>query len=190
MPAERVKRVPHPGTQSKDASVYPFRVVPIDYDPNIHRKLSKSDFASPVLFWEWKIQMAERKLARVKKARDKAEQVRASKNGSLRGYGFEIHQRDGFHCQYCGWDGSKWPNWLYLTVDHLLPRGHPNRKSPEFKVTACCFCNFADNQYFKRHGLCFEGKLRKELVEQRRPFVMRFRERYEAFFKDNVRGRT
>ena len=63
---------------------------------------------------------------------------------SLRGYGFPIHQRDGFRCQYCGLDGSRWPHWLSLSVDHLLPKEHSDRKKAEFIVTACMFCNTAD----------------------------------------------
>ena len=38
------------------------------------------------------------------------------------------------------------PNWLYLSLDHLLPPGHPNRNDPNFQVTACRFCNEARNR--------------------------------------------
>ena len=68
---------------------------------------------------------------------------------SLRGYAFSIHERDNFKCRYCGLDGSEsFDNWLSLSWDHLLPKLHPNRDNHEYIVTACMFCNTADNQYF------------------------------------------
>jgi len=40
---------------------------------------------------------------------------------SLRGYGHKTHVRYGFTCQYCGYDGRAFPNWLQLTIDHVVP---------------------------------------------------------------------
>lgn len=110
---------------------------------------------------------------------------------SLRGYGFPIHKPDGFHCQYCGLDGSTWPNWLALSVDHLLPKGHRLRDDEDYIVTACMFCNTADNQYFRRadqRGLKFDGMTPQELVEQRRPYVERVRLEYWDFWEKHVRS--
>lgn len=109
---------------------------------------------------------------------------------SLRGYGFKIHERDGFRCQFCGLDGSTWPNWLSLSVDHLLPKGHPSRDEDNFIVTACMFCNTADNQYFrhaKRRGVKFDGMAPEQLVEQRKPYVLGVRAEYKEFWSQNVR---
>lgn len=39
---------------------------------------------------------------------------------ALSGYAYAIHKRDGFRCVYCGLDGSEWPAWFFLSVDHLL----------------------------------------------------------------------
>jgi hypothetical protein len=111
---------------------------------------------------------------------------------SLRGYGFEIHRRDGFRCQYCGWDGSIWPNWLFLSVDHLLPKDHRDRENSEFKVTACFFCNVADNHYFQRadeRNMSFEGRTREQLVAQRLSYVTRVRNEYQEFFDRYVWAR-
>ncbi len=110
---------------------------------------------------------------------------------SLRGYGYPIHKRDGFQCQFCGWDGSQWPNWLSLSVDHLLLKGHALRDNDEYIATACMFCNTADNQYFKhaeRRGLRFDDMTPKQLVEQRRPYVKRVRHEYRAFWESHVRA--
>ena len=108
---------------------------------------------------------------------------------ALRGYGFPIHQRDEFLCKYCGWDCSLWPNWLYLSVDHLLPKGHALRDSDDYIVTSCLFCNTADNWYFshaEKRGLKFDGMFDDELVEQRRPYVTRVRQDYRTFWEKHV----
>ena len=109
---------------------------------------------------------------------------------SLRGVGFKIHQRDRFTCQYCGADGTKsFETWLTLSCDHLLPRGHPNRDDPEYIVTACQFCNTADNRYFdyaQQRELDFEGKTREELIAQRWHYVQLVRNRYKNFWQEHV----
>jgi len=109
---------------------------------------------------------------------------------ALRGYAFEVHRRDGFKCRYCGLDGSSsFENWIRLSLDHLLPKAHPNRNDPGFMVTACMFCNTADNHYFRhaeKRGLRFDGLTPEELVEQRKPFVMKVREAYRDFWKLSV----
>jgi hypothetical protein len=109
---------------------------------------------------------------------------------SLRGYAFAVHKRDQFKCRYCGVDGTRlFDTWLSLSWDHLLPIGHPNRDNPEFIVTACNFCNVADNQYFvhaEQRGLKFDGLSRDELVAQRKPYVMRTRQSYREFWELKV----
>ena len=110
----------------------------------------------------------------------------------LRGYAFPIHRRDNFTCRYCGLDGrSSFAAWLSLSEDHLLPKGHPQRDNPDFIVTACMFCNTADNRYFdlaEKRGLRFDSLSSDELVAQRRPFVEATRAAYRDFWETNVRG--
>src|SRR5260221_7462546 len=109
---------------------------------------------------------------------------------SLRGYGFQIHRRDNFKCRYCGADGTKsFETWLTLSCDHLLPKGHPNRENRDYIVTACMFCNTADNHYFEqaiKRGLNFDGLTPDELVEQRLRFVQDVRQKYRTFWEANV----
>jgi 5-methylcytosine-specific restriction endonuclease McrA len=111
---------------------------------------------------------------------------------ALRGYAHLVFSRDGFKCVYCGLDGSSsFSAWLSLSWDHLLPKGDPRRDDHEFIVTACMFCNVADNQYFARareRGISFTGKSRGELVVQRLPYVERTRAAYRAFWEERVRG--
>lgn len=110
---------------------------------------------------------------------------------SLRGYGYPVMKRDGFTCSYCGLDGRKcFSNWLSLSVDHLLPKGHPKRNDSNYITTACMFCNTADNQYFlkaKERGLRFDGLSRKQLIAQRRPYVENVRRGYRDFWENCVR---
>ncbi|MCP8478419.1 hypothetical protein NK639_22925 [Pseudomonas sp. ZM24] len=110
---------------------------------------------------------------------------------SLRGYAFAVHERDCFTCRYCGLNGTQsFANWLSLSWDHLLPKGDPNRDNPEFIVTACMFCNTADNRYFdqaEKRGLRLCGLTPEQLVEQRRPYVERTRRDYQDFWEKQVR---
>jgi hypothetical protein len=109
---------------------------------------------------------------------------------ALRGYAFPVHERDNFKCRYCGLDGTaSFATWLSLSWDHLLPRGHPERDNLEYIVTACMFCNMADNRYFDnalKRGLQFDGLTPDELVAQRLSYVKRTRDAYEEFWRQNV----
>jgi len=111
---------------------------------------------------------------------------------SLRGYSLKIHQRDNFKCRYCGADGTKsFDTWLSLSCDHLLPKDNPNRENDDYKVTACRFCNEADNHYLdeaEKRSLKFDGLSPDQLVEQRRPYVLARREEYKSFWEKNVKS--
>ena len=113
---------------------------------------------------------------------------------ALRGYAFEVLKRDGFRCRYCGLDGkASFSNWLSLSWDHLLPKGHPQRDNPDYIVAACSFCNWADNHYFElsaTRGLSFAGLSADELVKQRLPYVERTRAAYREFWERNVAPRA
>lgn len=110
---------------------------------------------------------------------------------ALRGYAYPIHKRDGFQCRYCGLDGTlSFGNWLSLSWDHLLPKDNPQRNDPEYIVTACMFCNTADNRYFDlaaKRGLRFTGLSPDALVAQRLPYVEATRRNYEEFWTKYVR---
>jgi len=113
---------------------------------------------------------------------------------SLRGYAFQIMKRDNFICRYCRLDGTRnYDAWLALSWDHLLPKGHPERDNPDYIVTACNFCNTADNRYFDnavKRGISFDGLSQQALVEQRKAYVKSTREKYHAFRAENVSNAT
>ena len=114
----------------------------------------------------------------------------ATFDDALRGYARRILERDGFRCRYCGLDGSQsFSNWLALTWDHLLPRGHPKRHDEDYIVAACSFCNTADNRYLEKAeaaGFGFDGRTPDELVALRRKAVQKTRDSYREFWKTNV----
>lgn len=114
----------------------------------------------------------------------------SSFDDSLRGYSFKIHKQENFTCRYCGADGTKsFDTWLSLSRDHLLPTWHPDRDNPDYIVTACKFCNTADNRYFdqaKERGLKFDELTPDELVAQRLPYVQKVRQAYRDFWVKNV----
>lgn len=114
----------------------------------------------------------------------------AKHTDSLRGYSFDTHCRDDFTCIYCGADGNKsFETWLTLSRDHLLPQGHPQRDNPDYIVTACQFCNTADNHYFERaqkEGFSFDGLTPEQLIKRRKLCVMKTREDYRAFWDKKV----
>ena len=116
--------------------------------------------------------------------------IMAGFTDALRGYALAVHRRDGFRCRYCGLDGTTaFGNWLSLSWDHLLPKGHPHRDNPDFIVTACMFCNTADNRYFdlaERRGLSFDALSPDQLVAQRLPYVEATRRGYQEFWVANV----
>ena len=109
---------------------------------------------------------------------------------SLRGYAFPVHQRDSFRCRYCGLNGTEsFSNWLSFSWDHLLPKGDPKRDDLDYIVTACNFCNVADNRYFDnalKRGISFGGLSPDELVALRLPYVQATRDKYREFWEANV----
>lgn len=58
-----------------------------------------------------------------------------------------IFQRDGFRCQYCGFDGSSFESWAFLQVDHFKPRSKGGLDEDENLVTACIICNQMKKDY-------------------------------------------
>jgi len=80
-----------------------------------------------------------------------------------------------------------------LSWDHLLPKGHPQRDDPDYIVTACMFCNVADNRYFDlaaKRGLSLDGLTPEQLIAQRLPYVQTTRQQYQEFWEVNVRTAT
>jgi hypothetical protein len=113
---------------------------------------------------------------------------------ALRHYAFPVHKRDGFKCRYCGLNGTQpFANWLSLSWGHLLPKGYPDSDNLDYIVTACMFCNIADNRYFdqaEKRGLWFDGLTPDELVSQRLSYVERTRKSYQLFLEENVRTKA
>lgn len=110
---------------------------------------------------------------------------------SLRGYSFQVHKRDNFVCVYCGLDGKQWPSWLYLSSDHLLPTGHPERDNSEYIVTACVFCNELHNKtVFDVENANGALKNQTQLVDQKKILVLERRNQYKEFWEENIQSQN
>jgi 5-methylcytosine-specific restriction endonuclease McrA len=53
----------------------------------------------------------------------------------------EIYARDGFKCRYCDLDGTTFPAWEFLQIDHFKPRWKGGTDNPKNLITACIRCN-------------------------------------------------
>lgn len=107
--------------------------------------------------------------------------------GTLIYWSKRIFKRDKFKCAYCGWNGRRWPRCCFLTADHLLPKGHPERRNEEYIVTACSWCNVLENRWLenKTLKLRFDGMSRQQLIAQRKPLIEKRSRDYQEWFKQN-----
>jgi hypothetical protein len=87
----------------------------------------------------------------------------------------DIYERDGFRCRYCGFDGSSFESWPFLTVDHINPRGP--RADPANLATCCHRCND------------WKGPTPCEGIEQAKDIIARAGETNLSFWKKNVAHR-
>lgn len=114
--------------------------------------------------------------------------MNARYSDALRGYAHEVLRRDDFVCRYCGLDGKVWPNWLFLSWDHLLPPGHPRKDDEAYIVAACRFCNEAGNRHVYELEDSATGELKQPgaLVEQKRPVIRATVDEYRGFWERHV----
>lgn len=102
-------------------------------------------------------------------------------NDSLRGYGHEVHIKNNFTCQYCGYDGRSFPNWFQLSVEHIKPRSAGGDDSKDNLTTVCSACNSITSR------MTFEENLTSDEIMRMK--IERVKERqseYFDFWKENV----
>lgn len=61
----------------------------------------------------------------------------------------------------------------------------------DYIITACMFCNTADNRYFDmavERGIGFDGLTPEQLIAQRLPYVLATRDRYKAFWENKCKS--
>ncbi len=83
----------------------------------------------------------------------------------------------------CGLDGKIWPNWLFLSWDHLLSKDHPNRNNKDYIVTAYRFCNGVCN----RTKFDVDNKKPEELVSLKKVAIEQVRNNYKDFFNQYIK---
>lgn len=100
---------------------------------------------------------------------------------SLRGYGHETHKKYKFTCQYCGYDGRPFPNWLQLTVDHIVPLRQGGPGDEDNKITVCHACNSITSR------MTFSGgKSKEEIIAKKKQRVQERQSDYLEFWKNEV----
>jgi DNA-directed RNA polymerase subunit RPC12/RpoP len=75
----------------------------------------------------------------------------------------KVYKRDGYICQYCGYNPRTSPDFIALCIDHIIPYSFGGSYRMENLVVACAQCNtIASNKVF----CSFEEK--KKYILQRR----------------------
>ena len=104
---------------------------------------------------------------------------------SRRGYGYKTHKRDGFRCQYCGFDGTTFDGWQQLSVDRILPGSQGGKYEPDNMITVCNACNSITSR------MTFDTELpRQEIVERKKAHVAERRAEFRSFWEEYVRPCT
>ncbi len=101
---------------------------------------------------------------------------------ALHAYAHAALWRDGFGCRYYGLDGRVWPHCLYLSWDHLLPKGHSERDDPGYVAAARRFCH----EFAKPTTWDVAVKSPHEFVAQEKPVVLAVRAGYRVFRESEV----
>lgn len=85
---------------------------------------------------------------------------------------WDIYVERGCHCEYCGFDGTTWPAWNQLAIDHIIPKSQGGKDSRINKAVACSFCNHRKGWYDPRDGQVIleptNEQSRSELIERAR----------------------
>ena len=121
-----------------------------------------------------------------------------SSSESLRGYGRKQFERDGWKCRYCGLDCTTFELFLFLTLDHIIPKAQRDEvrndlDDPRNYATACRMCNsFANRMRFViPQNVTFEEQIesvfsqKKKAIQQRRDA---FREYWVKNIKPKIKG--
>jgi len=112
---------------------------------------------------------------------------------SLRGYGRDIFKRDGWKCAYCGLDCSQFELWLFLCVDHIIPKQQKNDIAGDVEdydnqITACRMCNeFANRTKFDIPKRTTFKEQIASVFDQKKKEVLKRREIRYDFWLENVK---
>ena len=115
---------------------------------------------------------------------------------SLRGYGKEVLERDGWKCRYCGINCStSFELYLQLSVDHVIPWHQQNEVSVKLgdmrNMVACCrACNSFENRssYEIPEGVPFEQQV-EAVFAQKRARILAKREEWRPFYEAQLHKR-
>ena len=112
---------------------------------------------------------------------------------SLRGYGKKQFEIDRWKCRYCGLDCSKFELWLFLCLDHIIPKQQQNEinadlDDPRNYATACRMCNGFGNRtkFAIPKDVSFEKQI-ASVFDQKKKLIMEKRTEWHEYWFKNVK---
>jgi hypothetical protein len=97
----------------------------------------------------------------------------------------EIFSRDNYTCQYCGYNGKQFQNWLQLTIDHIIPQRIGGNNESNNLVTCCHKCNSITG-YSREMMEIDKSMAREEILKLKKDYVQKSSESYKEFWKAQV----
>ncbi len=88
----------------------------------------------------------------------------------------EVFKKDGFRCVYCDHNGMAFDGWIFLQVDHFIPRCRGGRDDITNLYTACISCNH------------MKGAFVFTSLEEARCHIKQWREQMRTYWEKNVRN--
>jgi 5-methylcytosine-specific restriction endonuclease McrA len=112
---------------------------------------------------------------------------------SLRGYGKKQFERDRWTCRYCGLDCSQFELWLFLCLDHIIPKQQQDEANtdlddPRNYATACRMCNGFGNRtkFAIPKNVAFEKQV-ASVFDQKKKAIIRKRAEWYDYWSRNVK---
>ena len=112
---------------------------------------------------------------------------------SLRGYGKKQFERDRWKCRYCGLDCSRFELWLFLCLDHIIPKQQQDEvdtdlDDPRNHATACRMCNGFGNRtkFAIPKTVAFDQQV-ASVFEQKKKVITEKRREWYGYWSKNVK---
>jgi len=110
---------------------------------------------------------------------------------SLRGYGKKRFKLDRWKCKYCGLDCSQFELWLFLCLDHVIPKQQQDEVDTDLDdernyATACRMCNGFGNRtrFVIPKNVRFEEQVASVFDQKKKLIAEKRAEWYEYWLKN------
>lgn len=89
-----------------------------------------------------------------------------------------VFKRDNFTCQYCDFVGDTFEKWIFLQVDHFIPKSKKGTDDMENLVTSCMLCN------------AMKQAMEFKSIEEARKEVKKWLDIQLSYYKNSVLGQS